>query len=374
MEEINANSNPKDDKFQTEEVGEKSKKSKFAQFFLKELSPRTKKILAVFLIIFGGLFAFGIYILPFDTGNNTTLKEKEKPKLDTACPLTGVYVQKPDAQRRPFGVMIENHYAARPQSGLDKADLVYEVVTEGEITRFLAFYQCQKADEIGPVRSSRIYYLDWVAELSAFYAHAGGSPDALAQISRDGALDLQHATGYFWRSSSRPAPHNLYTSINKLEQYASSKKYDLNQVDFTSWDFKDDPTKAKRPAEFNFKIHFSSASYLVEYIYNQATNDWTRKIAGQIQKDAKNGESINVKNIAVEFTQITKRSDGRVNVGTIGSGRALFFIDGKVTEGTWKKDSAGERVIFLDSKGNKIKFSRGSTWVEVVQDGTKVEY
>ena len=350
-------------------------KNKIIGFLLLKLSLRTKKILLVLLIIFGGLFAYGIYKFPFGASEGDFFVEKkEEPKEDTICPLTGILTTQEKADRRPFGIMVENHVSARPQSGLDKADLVYEVVTEGGITRFLAFYQCQDADEIGPVRSSRIYYLDWVAELAAFYAYAGGSPDSLARIYRDGVLGLKHSTRYFWRSRARPSPHNLYTSISKLEQYATNKKYDLKKSDFETWSFKDDPLLSQRPESFNFKINFSSYSYLVEYVYNKKTNDWTRKIAGKFDVDLKTGENIKVKNIIVQFSQIQPRGDSRVDVGTIGTGKALFFIDGKMTEGTWQKAAAAERSKYLDSNNIPVKFSPGPIWIEVVQIGTKIEY
>lgn len=352
------------------------KQNKFSQFFLKELSSRSKKVFAILLILFGSLFALGIYLLPFDLGNKadeTSQKEEEIPRLTTPCPLTGEYVTEEAAKQRPFGIMIENSTDARPQSGLDKADLVYEVVTEGGITRFLAFFQCDQVDEIGPVRSSRIYYLDWVAELSAFYTHAGGSPDSLARISRDNVLDLNHATNYFWRSNNRPAPHNLYTSIAKLIQYAKSKKYNLEKSDFNVWTFKDDIEESQRPESFSAKIHFSSASYLVEYIYNQDANNWTRKIAGSVHQDVKTKEAIQVKNVVVQFTQIIQRSDNRVDVATTGTGDAIFLINGQKTQGTWRKSSVSDRTKYFDSVGKEIEFSRGPIWVEVVQIGTKVE-
>ena len=362
---------------------ENSKQSFFKRVFLRPFSNRTKIVLAILLLIFGGLFALGIYFFPIDTGGggvNTSgsgEKPKTEAKLDTACPLNGVYTTKEMAERRPIGVMVENSSDARPQSGLNKADLVYEVVTEGGITRFLAFYQCQDASEIGPVRSSRTYYLDWVEELTAFYAHAGGSPDSLARIVRDGILDLNHSQKYFWRTSSRPAPHNLYTSTEKLIKYAQSKKYDLKNSGFATWSFKDDAASADRPEFFKFKINFSSPAYLVEYLYNQETNDWSRKIAGVTDKDAKSGEEIKVKNVIVQFSQIIPRENedkNRVDVGTVGSGQAYYFIVGKVFQGTWQKSSTKARTQYLDSNGMAVKFNRGPIWVEVVQVGSKIEY
>ncbi len=367
MEEI------KKDQTKVSEQAEKPQKGKIAQFLKRPLSKKTKIILLILLIVLGGLFAYGIYILPLITPGDYSVGESEK-KPEAVCPLTGVYVTQEVADTRPFGIMIENNSVARPQSGLDKADLVYEVVTEGGITRFLAFYECQTADVIGPVRSSRIYYLDWVQELKAFYVHAGGSPDSLVRIQQDGVLDLKHVQNYFWRSSARSSPHNLYTSIEKLRQYAESKKYDLKKSDFVEWKFKDDAKKADRPESASVKIHFSSASYLVEYVYNSNTNDWTRKIAGVLDKDLETGEPIKVKNVVVQFAQITKRADGRVDVGNIGSGDAVIFVDGKASLGTWKKATATSRNKFYDSAGKEIEFSRGSTWVEVVNLGTTVEY
>jgi hypothetical protein len=280
------------------------------------------------------------------------------------------------ANRRPIGVMIENYPDARPQSGLSNADLVYESVTEGGITRFLAFFQCQNAATIGPVRSARIFFIDWIHELSAFYAHCGGNLNALARIKSDGIMDLdQFANGaYYWRTS-RPAPHNLYTSIDKLRAAASSKKYSLTSDGFTSWIFKDDPKLADRPqTPMNVKVNFSSASYLVQYSYNIATNDWTRKTAGVIDTDAATGQPIKVKNVIVQFASITPGPENSVDIQNIGSGNAIFFIDGQATQGTWTKTTVNDRTQYKDSNGLDIKFDRGLIWVEVVNIGTKIEY
>ena len=354
------------------------KQSKKPNFLLRPFSRTTKIVLLILLIIFGLVFAWAIYVTPIADSFNPFASRKgdqgELPTLNAVCPLNGSAAADDMVGNRPFGVMIENHPDARPQSGLDKADLVYEVVTEGGITRFLAFFGCQNPSQIGPVRSSRIYYLDWVSELKSFYAHAGGSPDSLAAIQQRGIFDLNHATGYFWRSTSRAAPHNLYTSLEKLKSYAQSRHYDLNKADFTLWKFKDDPEKSARPESKSVKINFSSASFLVSYSYNKETNNWSRSMAGKSHLDAATGKQLKVKNIVVQYSQIVARSDGRGDVGNIGSGQALFFIDGIALTGTWKKDSTSARTIYADSNGREIEFSRGPIWIEVVKLGTVINY
>lgn len=330
------------------------------------------------------------------------------PKTES-CPLTGQLF--PKAQRdwwekhRPLGIMIENHQEARPQSGLSNADIVYEAVAEGGITRLSTIYYCQDAGIIGPVRSARTYFLDFISEYGDFplYAHVGGAntpglANALGQIEDYGwntYNDLnQFSIGFptFWRDYDRlgrtvATEHTMYATTTKLWEFAASKR-GLSNVDkdgkswdknFKSWDFKDDIELSSRPTSqvISFSFWQGYNQYDVRWIYDRELNTYKRENGGQPHKDLNNGTQLQAKNVVVLFMTERNANDGYENnlhllYGTKGTGRALIFLDGKKIDGTWSKKDRTSRTILEDSKGNEIKFNKGNVWLEVLPVGNKV--
>ncbi|NIM47618.1 MAG: DUF3048 domain-containing protein [Candidatus Aenigmarchaeota archaeon] len=336
-------------------------------------------IVSLAFLIFGIVLYF--YVFKNRSGVTPFVKKETPtptPKLVRA-PLSGVMVTEDRAKRKPIAVSIENHTASRPQSGLNKASLVYEALAEGGITRFLAFFQENDVFEIGPVRSARPYFLDWLSEFDALFAHCGGSVDALDLIVPYGIKDLDEfrwGTQGYWRDSSRYAPHNLYTSTEKLYEIAKKAGYKTTAL-ILGYSFKEDLEKSKRPEESNITIGFNYP-YNVSYKYDPKTNYYLRSVAGASHTDRITDEQIKAKNIVVIFMPTsygyTKKGEQAVFMETIGSGEALVFFDGTFTHGTWKKDSRTSRTKFLDSKGEEIKFNAGTTWIEVVPPNTKIVY
>jgi hypothetical protein len=281
----------------------------------------------------------------------------------------------------PVCVMIENLMTVRPQSGLSYASVVYETLAEGGATRFMALFSGgSTASVIGPVRSARPYYLDWAYEYAALYAHAGGSPQALGNIRDYETNNLDALLGsaaYFWRDQSRGAPHNLFTSGEKLV-YALRDKGLLEKESTTRmWLFKDDAPLTERGLDQKFyKIKFSSYTYEVEWKYIQSENLYLRYNADLVQIDADNQQELKAKNIVI---QIVPPEDylgekGRIGLNTQGEGKAFVLRDGIVVEGTWKKAERTDRTLFYDSNGQEIEFNRGQTWVEVLPEGREVEF
>lgn len=275
-----------------------------------------------------------------------------------------------------FAVMIENIFEARPLSGISKASLVYEAITEAGITRFLAIYTADNfVEEIGPVRSARLYYLDWAEEYGALYAHCGGSPEAIRAVSRYNVFDLdQFYNGqYFWRSKKRFAPHNLYTSTELLNKAFNYKGWEVK--DFEGRIFKEESKIEERPVEEReIVINFSTPSYKVNWKYDLEKNDYLRYQAGEVQRD-KDGSEVRAKNIIVQFVKMwVVDSVGRKRMETIGNGRAIVFRDGKSIEGKWVKIEKGSRTAFYDENGEEIKFNPGITWIEVVPIEKEVEF
>lgn len=289
--------------------------------------------------------------------------------------IDGIYVNRGEENIFPVGIIIENQVDARPQSGLSEANLVYEAEAEGWITRFLAFY-AGKADieKIGPVRSARPYFVDWVNEFSALFAHCGGSPEALVKIKKDKIYDLNefYNEKYFWRDNAREPPHNIYTSSEKLRKYLETKG--LTEGKYFSWQFKDDSEAAARPDNSEITINFKLSDYIVKWKYSKESNDYARYMAGEAHKDAE-GHEVKAKNIIVEFVSAEIIDDDlRLKMEHIGEGKAIVCMDGRCEEGKWQKKTPASRTQFYNVGGEEFKFNAGATWIEAVRPSYDVKY
>ncbi len=301
---------------------------------------------------------------------NPVKEVKDAPQPPEAYdPLSGLLTTRELASRRPLAVMIENYYPdARPQSGLDKASLVFETVAEGGITRFMAVFTAQNADVVGPIRSNREYYVKWAKGLGAIYVHCGGSPGGYSAISALGVDSIDEIGGAsgFWRSKDRRAPHNLYSSTEGLREQARIKGY-ATTGNFAAYSFKDDPALEERPSSQTAIVDFSTAAYRVKYVYQRDSNSYLRYMGGEPHVDAVTGKQLSVKNVAVMYARIWPLNDdeNRMGVETEGTGKAVVLRDGLAINGTWKRESESEPVRFYDAGGQEIKFARGQTWIEV---------
>ena len=343
---------------------------------------KNKYFLLVFftVLIVGGILIYMEYKKPIQNVTNTIIKSSESPP-DTRVQskLMGIKVDPSVLDKKISAVVIENHPDARPQSGLDKASIVYETLAEGGITRFLAIFQENEASEIGPVRSVRIYFLDWVLEYDALFAHVGGNASGLDQIGPLGIQDINQFwnSGYFWRDNSRYAPHNVYTTTDKLRVAGEKAGYPTTS-NFAGHTFKEDKKLEERPQSAQFTVGFSGGSFDPTYIYDRNTNTWLRSQVGVPFKEKITGVQIAPKNVIVEFANfsytINYKGEQTTRIGNVGSGRALFYIDGGQIEGVWQKASKNAKTIFTDTLGNEIKLNPGQTWIEVVPTGNIVNY
>jgi hypothetical protein len=306
------------------------------------------------------------------------------PAPKVARALDGVLVASGDENLHPLAVMIENHPDARPQSGLSSANLVYEAIAEGGITRFMAVFADPRQDiRVGPVRSARTYFLDFATELNAFYAHVGGNIDALDQIKNEGGVfDLdQFAVGapVFARDFSRSVAleHTMYSTTQKLWEYAVSTKHYSPQGKYTSWSFVDSPDATTLPASQKVTVDFSEASYKVVWDYDKTTNSYARSMAGKPHVDATGDQPITAKNIVLEVVShtpiVTRINEHGWKDTLVGSGKAVIITNGTATVGTWKKQGT-DRTIYYDANGKEMSFVRGTTWVEVVHPETPISY
>ena len=335
-------------------------------------------------------------------GTSKLVFDETLPKTEP-CPLNGTLYSKKQKdwweKHRPLSIMIENHQEARPQSGLSSADVTYEAVAEGGITRFLSIFYCNSAQVVGPIRSARTYFLDFVSEYgsSPLYVHVGGAnqdgpADALSQIEGYGWAGLndinQFSIGFptFWRDYDRlgrpvSTEHTMYSATEKLLQFAAtSRKLKAEDEEGVSWtkgfipySFKEDTAVAQRPATQKIHLEFwtKDPDYAIDWIYEPTGNIYKRNNGGIAHTDLNNKKQLTAKNIVVLTMIETHANDGyednqHLLYKTKGTGKANIFMDGKQIIGTWRKDSRTARTLLFDDSGLPIKFDKGTIWFEIL--------
>lgn len=325
---------------------------------------------------------------------DTTAWSPESADVHSSVPSTlprlldGVIVDRKSANTLPLCVMIENAAfdGVRPQTGLSRASVVYEVIVEGGITRFMAVFASGAGESfpIGPVRSSRDTYLEFVSEYDCPYIHAGGSFTAMQAIRNfhlrdvDGLIEGK----YFWREAGKYAPHNLFTTREKLEFAARDHAWTVRESDtFTPWRFLDAVPGASRTASetadaaTRVSIQFGG-SYDVLYTYDPSRNVYLRQNGGLAQSDALTREQIAPQNVIVQFVDAgdSIEGKGRINWPVTGEGRVEVFHDGRISTGRWKKTHREQRTVFVDESGAPLPLTRGSTWIAIVPPHISVSH
>jgi hypothetical protein len=333
-------------------------------------------VAAIVLLGAGGALAYKLTHKPqpAPVAKKAPVKVVEKPK-PIISPLSGLVVTAEQQARPVTGVMIENSPDARPQSGLDQSSVVFEAIAEAGITRFLALYQDNYPGTLGPVRSSRPYYLDWAMAFDATYAHVGGSPDALQRIKDIGVKDLDQFfnPGPYHRISSRYAPHNMYTSLQGLADTAAAKGYTSSTFTPLPRKEKEEPSATPTAKSINFGI--SGAFYNVHYDYDPASNSYKRSEGGSAHIDNETKAQLSPKVVVALAMPYSLMADGyHSNYQTIGSGQMLVFQDGVVIPGTWSKAAPKDQFIFKVSSDKELKLNPGQTWFTVVTDISKATY
>ena len=389
---------------------------------------------------FVGLFmiSVGISLLVFYlTAPKSTAPVAEKrsrinldqPKTQE-CPINGAMYTKSEEdiwnEHRPIAAIIENHEESRPQSGLSRADVVYEAVAEGGITRFLAIFYCGVPAEnikAAPIRSARIYFVNLAAGYGSYpiFFHQGGANNfcpncpggvksrseihptvnAYAELDKLGWRNGQHGNdmdGGFnvgfpvvvrdqYRLSSDPAAweHSVVADLDEVYKEADKRGFNFKDSDgtvwtegFTQWTFQDDKAVSSPSAtEIKFAFWDGMGGYDVEWKYDSGSNSYKRFNGGNEHKDWEfDKPQLTAKNVVVMFAKETGPVDTEKHMfyQLVGSGKALIFQNGEVIEGTWSKDSQLDREVFYGKNGKEIELVRGVTWVEIVPAQNDVSY
>jgi Protein of unknown function (DUF3048) N-terminal domain/Protein of unknown function (DUF3048) C-terminal domain len=286
-------------------------------------------------------------------------------------PLTGGVVADEAATKMPVtAIMIENSPDARPQSGLKSAGFIFEAIAEGGITRFLALYQQEKPQLIGPVRSVRLYYVQWLAPFNASVAHVGGSLFALQEVRSGKYRDIdQFFNGSsYWRATDRYAPHNVYTNFAKLDALNAAKGFTTSTpIGFS----RKDPAPSKTPNATKIAVTISGPLYNSSYTYDAASNKYFRSEGGAPHNDRELGQLSPTSVVVMNVDMKLILEDGwREQITTTGSGKATIFQDGTVTVGTWTKKDVNSQITFATPDGKDIPLDRGQTWITAIPNGS----
>lgn len=328
------------------------------------------------------------------------------------CPLNGQLYTKQEREiwekRRPLAVMIENHAEARPQSGLSKADVVYESVAEGGISRFMGVFYCGIAVQsvsLAPVRSARTYFLPWVLEYDALYSHVGGAgrcnddtvdnrAKALCQIEQYKIKDMDQFGISFptcYRNYDRldhpvVTEHTMVCVTDKLYKLAAERGWtnvDTKGVSwnksFEPWKYKDDAKDGDRGASFSASFvawKGYEREYGVRWDYDRASNSYKRFNGGLPHTDLETKEQLTAKNVIIIFAKEIGPVDDKAHLlyNNTGSGEGLLFQDGKTTKVNWRKPERSSRTKFYDASGREVSLNRGTIWIEMLPIGTPVNY
>ncbi|MBI5913216.1 DUF3048 domain-containing protein [Candidatus Azambacteria bacterium] len=284
-------------------------------------------------------------------------------------PLTGTMCADGDA--RPFAVMLAADKVARPLYGIAQADIVVEMpaLTNG-ITRYMGIFACGHADEIGSIRSSRHDFLYFAKSFDAIYAHWGGSYlalDALKTKELDNIDAMPNPYDAFYRRSDKLAPHNGFTSFERLKETAQKLGY---RMEGRSPGYPRIIDEAVLNTDQNIALGYPFP-YNVDFFYDHATNSYFRSRGGEKEMDAGTNTQAEVKNVIVMEAASRQVSPDYNDMDVEGEGNAIVYRNGEMKKGTWKRE--GERYVFSDGTGQAIGLVAGKTWISVIQPDQKVE-
>ena len=295
------------------------------------------------------------------------------------APLTGRLVTPAVASRHVVAVMIDDQFDARPQSGLSSASVVWQAPAEGGIPRYMALFQEGSPRAVGPVRSSRYYYIAWASEWRSVYVHVGGSPQALAFLhsakGRGSAVydadGFRYEGRYLWRIHTRFAPHNVYSDASHLRSLAKAVK--AKPVDYKpAWKFAPDKPLVERPKGGTIVVPYLANK--ITYKYDRKTNSYLRSVTGEKkQTDQANEKRVAPKNVVIMLMSFGPLNDGshkhRLEAQFTGKGTAWIATNGKTVKGTWRKKSLTAPTRFYGRDGKQVTMTVGQTFIQVIPKG-----
>lgn len=389
-------------------------------------------ILGVLIVILACVLIYGLFLKKSSfinpigkEGSDASDKDKAKSSTSNVNPINGTYLSDEDLSRigdkKPIAVMVNNYVAARPSNGLTDADIVYEAVAEGGITRLMPIFYSKIPSNVGSVRSARYYFVEIASGYNAHYIHWGAahvppcqklpatdpkhckpetdpSVDAYDKIVKLGVPNLdggnyedkfENPNAVFVRdpvklASGMPREHTANTRLNLIYDLAKKiRKEDSwhKFIPFKEWIFKDEASVDKRgevgldPA-ITYNYWATMPGFNVKWDYDKSTNEYVRTQGDVKQIDANNNKELRAKVVVIRFTEEKPVGDKKNHLfhTMVGKGAALIFQDGKVIKGFWNRTKEEERDTYVDQDNKPVEFNRGQIWVQLVPQGNEVKY
>lgn len=334
-------------------------------------------ILVVLIVVAGILLAMKVMQDEDIQGNIQTGELNEQTGGTTIVEMKEPKIFK--GNDRPIAVMIDNHKGAMPQAGLNDAYMVYEIIVEGGESRLMALFKGVNLDKIGPVRSSRHYFLDYALENDAIYVHYGWSPQAKSDITSlavNNINGINESSTSFWRTKDKYAPHNVATSTEKILNIATRKGYSTTS--------KKESVLNYVAEEFNLESDIQatkitipySDSNVVEYEYDSTTKRYTRYSRDKKQVDWTTGETVTTKNIIIvkcNNYKISGDTAGRQTIDNVKALKGYYITNGKAIEITAEKSTRTSQTVYKDLEGNEIEVNDGNTFIQICPLESKVQ-
>lgn len=282
---------------------------------------------------------------------------------------------------RPIAFMIDNNTNAQPQASINSTYMVYEIIVEGGETRLMALFKGTQADEVGPIRSARHYFLDYAMENDALYAHLGMSPQAEADFD---VFNINHVNGQiydtgkartesslYWRAKHKKAPHNAYTNTESILKIAQDKGWKTTSDKESVLNYVPEEVNldsADAMVANTVTIPYSTG-HKVQYKYDETSKRYTRYSKNKKMKDEVTKEDVTTKNIIITFARNYTLNDGenkgRQDVVTVGNLDGYYITNGKAIKIKCIKNDRKEQTQYVDMQGNEINVNDGNTWVNV---------
>ena len=327
---------------------------------------------------------------PPETEPETEPEPEEPPRIYNY--LNGKTVTEEEQKHRPVAIMLNNLKQQLPQYGLDYGQIFYECAAEGGITRLMMLVDnYEDIGQVGSIRSSRDYFVDFLANHDALYVHAGGSAQAYSKISWRGIQNLDGVNMYlpstFWRDQWRMYnigyEHSMMTNGEGIVSGIQYKGYrtELDPAQEPLFQFYDEDTDHKISGSVATHIHMQSTSLqTVDFVYDKETGEYLRwQYNGIKHVDGTTGNQISVKNLIILFTDISLipgDTAGRLSVGTVGSGQGYYITNGKRKVINWSREGKTTCLHLEYRNGDELILNSGKTFICVVDNSVakKIEF
>ncbi|QQS38879.1 DUF3048 domain-containing protein [Candidatus Woesebacteria bacterium] len=361
-----------------------------------------------------------------DLGDTRSKIDLSKPKT-AECPVNGKMYTEAEKSiwetRRPIAAVIENHEDSRPVEGLHRADIVYEAVAEGGVTRHLAIYYCGASAEdvrVAPIRSARVHFVNWAAEYGDYpiFVHVGGANNICGNCpggvkykgqvdprvraiemlvdldwrkARGNDFDTTYDTGFpvLFRDPERlgkpiATEHTMVSTTDAIFDQAKDRGFSFKDDEgnewsdnYEAWSFVDEsPLASPKASDISFEFWADYKQYGVSWTYDKASNSYKRINGGIEVKDLSSGEQVTAKNVVIQYVEELGPVDTEKHMfyKTVGTGEAIVFQNGDAIKATWEKESTRGRTKFYNEDGKEISFVRGEIWIEGIPSTNDVEY